>query len=735
MKILLTKFCLFNLLLIFWVDMCAQSDSLKIDSLKKVLLTEKEDTNKANTLYALGLAYNVQNNYFATIKTLLAASKIGEQTGDKPGTAKSFLSIGMTYRTQGNYPDALKYLYAALNLFEQLKSKKDIANCLLNIGFTNSLQGNYSEALKNYQTALKISEEVSDKNTMAWLLQMIGNINQGEGNETEALKNYFSSLKIREELGDKVGMGQSNAVISQMYAIQRNYSEALRRDSIALKIYKELGDKAPNWGLPMCIAGIAGTYELQGDFNDSSGYKLTAKEMYSQAEINFITSLKLWQKTGNKVGIANLEARLGDIYVKQKKFTLSRDYFEKALQTYKETGTKIEIQNTYQNLSNLDSIQGNYKQAYEHYHMYILYRDSIFSEETTKKSVQVQMQYELDKKEAVAKAAQNKKDADSRRIKNQQYFTIAALGIVVLAVIIIALIQFRNNKHKQKANVALQQQKEKVESTLSELKSTQAQLIQSEKMASLGELTAGIAHEIQNPLNFVNNFSEVNTELIDEAGQEIGKGNIEEVKIILNDIKDNEEKINHHGKRADAIVKGMLQHSRSSSCVKEPTDINALCDEYIRLSYHGLRAKDKSFNATIKTDFDESLTADEAGIGKINIIPQDIGRVILNLLTNAFYVVDEKKKSGIQNYDPTVSVSTKNLKDKVEVEVKDNRNGIPQKVLDKIFQPFFTTKPTGHGTGLGLSMSYDIIKAHGGEIKVQTKENEGTTFIIELPVI
>jgi signal transduction histidine kinase len=263
--------------------------------------------------------------------------------------------------------------------------------------------------------------------------------------------------------------------------------------------------------------------------------------------------------------------------------------------------------------------------------------------------------------------------------------------------------------------------------TLEYLKSTQAQLIQSEKMASLGELTAGIAHEIQNPLNFVNNFSEVNKELIGELREEIKKGNIEEVNVIADNIEANQEKINHHGKRADAIVKGMLQHSRTSTGVKELTDINALSDEYLRLSYHGLKAKDNSFNATMKTDFDNR-------IGKTNIIPQDIGRVLLNLYNNAFYAVNEKKKSAVTGYEPTISVSTKKIGDKVEIRVKDNGNGIPQKIADKIFQPFFTTKPTGQGTGLGLSLSYDIVKAHGGEIKVDTKESEGSEFIIQLPV-
>ncbi len=246
-------------------------------------------------------------------------------------------------------------------------------------------------------------------------------------------------------------------------------------------------------------------------------------------------------------------------------------------------------------------------------------------------------------------------------------------------------------------------------------------------MASLGELTAGIAHEIQNPLNFVNNFSEVNEELLVEMKEELDKGNIDDAKAIANDAIENQQKILHHGKRADAIVKGMLQHSSSGSGKKELTDINKLADEYLRLAYHGLRAKDKSFNASMKTDFDET-------IGNINIIPQDIGRVILNLITNAFYVVDEKKKQQPTGYEPTVSVSTKKINGKVEVKVEDNGNGIPQKVLDKIFQPFFTTKPTGQGTGLGLSLSYDIIKAHGGELKVETKEGEGSEFIIVLPI-
>ncbi|HEX6846818.1 MAG TPA: ATP-binding protein, partial [Chitinophagaceae bacterium] len=304
---------------------------------------------------------------------------------------------------------------------------------------------------------------------------------------------------------------------------------------------------------------------------------------------------------------------------------------------------------------------------------------------------------------------------------------------------------YRNNRQKHKAKI-------KIEQAYDNLKATQQQLIQSEKMASLGELTAGIAHEIQNPLNFVNNFSDVNKELIEELRIKNEKLKIEdtEVKELLDDIEQNLEKINHHGRRADAIVKGMLQHSRTSSGQKELTDINALADEYLRLAYHGLRAKDKTFDANFKTDFDPT-------VGKLNVVPQEVGRVILNLINNAFYAVSEKQKQtppspkGVKEgpaiiYEPIVTVSTKRLGSpsgdrgkpdsyRVEIRVADNGNGIPQKVLNKIFQPFFTTKPTGQGTGLGLSLAYDIVtKVHGGQLKVETKEREGSEFIIQLPV-
>jgi signal transduction histidine kinase len=333
---------------------------------------------------------------------------------------------------------------------------------------------------------------------------------------------------------------------------------------------------------------------------------------------------------------------------------------------------------------------------------------------------------------------QRQKDIAVAKERYRNQIRSYALISAVIIFLLLSAILYRNNRSKQRANAVLQSQKKeidqqrtKAEQTLQELRSTQSQLIQSEKMASLGELTAGIAHEIQNPLNFVNNFSEVNKELLAEMKNELDKGNLNDAASIANDIIYNEEKINHHGKRADAIVKGMLQHSGSSTGMKEPTDINKLADEYLRLSYHGMRAKHKNLNVELKTDFDETIE-------EIDVVPQDIGRVLFNLYNNAFYTTAEKKKLQPGNYEAIVIVTTRAMKPSsgtgILISVKDNGNGIPQKILDKIFHPFFTTKPTGQGTGLGLSLAYDVVKAHGGEIRVETKEGEGSEFTIQLPV-
>jgi signal transduction histidine kinase len=328
------------------------------------------------------------------------------------------------------------------------------------------------------------------------------------------------------------------------------------------------------------------------------------------------------------------------------------------------------------------------------------------------------------------KQKEQQAEADNTALKNSRQRWV--LSIVIVFLLLIALIFWRNNRLSRKANALLAQQKRQTELTLADLKSTQQQLIQAEKMASLGELTAGIAHEIQNPLNFVNNFSEVNQEMLEELKAENEKPKTEwDEKLVIeliNDLIENEQKINQHGKRADGIVKGMLEHSRASTGQKAPTDLNKLVDEYFKLAYRSLRAKDENFNAELVTIFDQNLPA-------VNIIPQDIGRVLLNVFNNAFYAVQQKQQMSGADYRPTIEVTTSGRDKELRVSVRDNGTGIPDGIKEKIMQPFFTTKPTGQGTGLGLSLSYDIIvKEHGGQLAVTSKEREFTLFEISIPV-
>jgi signal transduction histidine kinase len=319
-----------------------------------------------------------------------------------------------------------------------------------------------------------------------------------------------------------------------------------------------------------------------------------------------------------------------------------------------------------------------------------------------------------------------KRDALEAAIVAKNNFRFWLMLSLIAIFLISGLLIWRNYRNKAKSNTLLMAEKKKVEKTLEELVATQAQLVMREKMASLGEMTAGIAHEIQNPLNFVNNFSDLNKEMLHEVNEGISTGRLEEAKEIVSHLISNEEKINQHGKRADAIVKGMLQHSRTSSGQKELVDINSLTDEYLRLSYQGFKARDETFNTRTTTNFDP-------GIGRINIVPQDISRVLMNLYNNAFYAVKEKAQQSPNGYEPHISISTRQANGMIEIAVKDNGKGIPENIRQKIFQPFFTTKPTGEGTGLGLSLSYDIIKAHGGEIRVNSEEGKGSEFVIKLP--
>ncbi|MEO6356711.1 MAG: ATP-binding protein [Ferruginibacter sp.] len=606
------------------------------------------------------------------------------------------------------------YLEKALPIAETLNLKLKEASILIGMGIIMMQQEKFSKSLEFYLKALNIARDPSSEKTIGGLspgqsprnarmhllsvsYDLIGLLNaytgNWSGNIKNQMKNYQEAEKYANEAGDS---GQVATVIFHMgisYMNDGKLDSALVFIKKAQKIFSDLKDE--QLGRSMIYLGE--TYERMGNFG------LAINTM--------LQGLTLLNETNDYVHRGLICISLSRVYAKLNKVDSALYYANESLKISEKRKDPVGRRDAYNLLTSHYDRLGRTDSATVYLKLAKSLSDSLSVEE--RKNLLAFLDVVVDEQAKLGKLEEEKIETKS---KIRTYSLIA--GLVILS--LIGLILYRNNKKEKKAKIVL-------EKTLQELKSTQSQLIQKEKMASLGELTAGIAHEIQNPLNFVNNFSEVNSELIVELQQEVENGNLEEVKAIAKDIKDNEQKINHHGKRADAIVKGMLQHSQSSTGVKEPTDINKLADEYLRLAYHGLRAKDKVFNATLKTDFDES-------IGAINIISQDIGRVLLNLYNNAFYAVNEKSRLDIEEFEPTVSVSTKKINNSIEISVSDNGVGIPQKIVDKIFQPFFTTKPTGQGTGLGLSLSYDIIKAHGGEIKVETKDGEGSTFIIQLPV-
>jgi signal transduction histidine kinase len=452
---------------------------------------------------------------------------------------------------------------------------------------------------------------------------------------------------------------------------------------------------------------------------------------YRQAKLLYLKGLDLSIKTNNQFNIAIAKHKLSQLYLKIKQNDSALFYAKDNLSSM--YLVKQNFANFQLNLGTLyEDIFFAYKQnnqqdsAYKYLLITSQIKDSLYKVRIANLSAFQNVSFE---------ETLRLESLESEQLQTESKIRIYSLLAGLMVVSVIGIILFRNNNQRKKSNLLLtsqkneiEQQKKQVEESMERLQSTQSQLVQAEKMASLGELTAGIAHEIQNPLNFVNNFAEINTELIDELKKEIEPAGIISANELVEDIKANSEKITHHGNRADAIVKSMLQHSRKTSAQKELTDINALCDEYMRLFYHGLRAKDKSFNAEYDTKFDTNLPL-------ISVIPQDIGRVILNLINNAFYAVNARQKMEQDSgYKPLVTLTTSKQGDQVVIEVADNGTGMPEQVKEKIFQPFFTTKPTGEGTGLGSSLSYDIVtKGHGGSINVSTSTNQGTVFSVQLP--
>ena len=616
---------------------------------------------------------------------------------DLPDTSRILLKIRLSSAYNFYMLDsAISVIKEASNEAQRLRFKRGEARALNVLGSVLRNTGELPQALESYFQALEICRAIHDREEETRSLVFIGYCYSQLGEGTQGISYLRQAEKIKERsiLTDILLLTSMGTIYERMNQLDSGLIFQQRAYALLKKV--------PRGTLGSLILTNLGIVNARLK-NDSLALKYY-QDAIENADI-----------TGDLLNRGRIQYRIAELYHQLNNADSAMFYARLSFINSLHVSQNSEL-NASSLLANLFEAGGNLDSAFFYQKIAVAAKDSMFGPE---KFQRLQM-FALNEQQRQQEIIQ-----EQERYKNK--IRLIALLVIALFLLIIAIILLRNNRNKQKVNGVLLNQKNEIQKALTMLEDTQNQLIQKEKMASLGELTSGIAHEIQNPLNFVNNFSEVSKELLDEMKTELETGNTEDAKGIADDVIQNLEKINHHGKRADAIVKSMLQHSRSSSGKKEPTDINSLADEYLRLAYHGLRAKDKTFNAKFETGFDNN-------IGKINIISQDIGRVLVNLINNAFYAVSERKKQETNGYEPTVEVLTQKIDDKIEIKVKDNGNGIPKKVLDKIFQPFFTTKPTGQGTGLGLSLAYDIItKGHGGELKVETREGEGSEFIIQLP--
>lgn len=646
------------------------------DSLKRVLATTKDPKQKIKILTTLSDDYS-ESNADTSLYYANALHDLAVKIKDRSAEGYALGNIAFYYMHVGNLVKSLQLTFASLQIFESIKDSVNIANAYNGMGHIYRHEKDWKNAYKYYRMERTLGLKIKDYRDDA-----------------------FGSLNLA------LLFTKDNRLDSAMYYAKR---------AVALQDKYHV-----NYSKAYSLGIVADVYYAQGNH-------ATALTLYRQAI-----------DTAAKVHDPNIDA----VQLKYASQLYKSHLVDSALSNAKRILPNqkkillLDRADLYSLLASIYKDKGVYKAAYEYQQKAQTLRDSLINTEQTQQTANLlfnEQQHQLDLKKA-AIAYQEK--------LNNRLKLYAVIGIAVVF-LIIGIILWRSNRRQKQTNVLLSEQKEEIETqrdhlgqALEELKNTQAQLVQREKMASLGELTAGIAHEIQNPLNFVNNFSDVNREMLEDLKAESEKPKAERDEQLetelINDLIENEQKINHHGKRADAIVKGMLQHSKAGSGTKEPTDINALADEYLRLAYHGLRSKDKSFNAELVTYFDK-------GLPQINAIPQDIGRVMLNLFNNAFYAVNQKQKTAGPDYKPTVEVSTELYPFSggggLIIKVKDNGIGIPDAVKDKIMQPFFTTKPTGEGTGLGLSLTYDmVVKGHSGRIDVDTKEGGFTEFIVTLPL-
>ncbi len=699
-------FMLIGIVLSFSV--IAQEENSVFQLKQQLKQLERQQNYNLDTAYPRtlnDLAYIYSYSYPDSAIALLAGNaERCEKAGYSKGKVNTFLILGDAFQKKGDYNQAMSYYEKSLFLSKKYSFLNTVSLLLNRIGIIHLNKGNYPEALSKFYDARKTAESDNNMELVGATLSNIGIVHFQQGNFTEAEKDYQERLRIAEKIFDSSSMSLAYAGIGEANLKMKNPGKALQNLLIANKLAIAVGDKEMQLSSSISLAEFY--YE-----NDS----------LQKAAVLFDNALVLAKNKNSGTDICNALIGLAKVQAKQGRLTEALANGTEGLQKAETMGQAQLIRDGNEIVAQIYEAQGDGISAVKHYHLFKKYSDSLNNIFNERAAANYKADYEISKKQLEFQ----------RTTIQQRWLTFSAFA-ALFTLGIVAWIINRNKKRLnhtyrdlQHKNLVIEAQKKNTEETLLKLQLTQAKLIQAEKMASLGELTAGIAHEIQNPLNFVNNFSDVSNEMIAEMNEELDKGNITEAREIATTVQQNLERINHHSKRAETIVKGMLQHSGAATGKKEPININALADEYLRLSYHGLRAKDKLFTADFKTDFDES-------IDKINVVPQEIGRVLLNLFNNAFYAVNEKKKIAGADYKPEISVETKNLSGKAQIIIMDNGTGIPQNIIDKIFQPFFTTKPTGQGTGLGLSLAYDIITTHGGQIEVKSIDGISTSLIIIL---
>ena len=660
------------LLSVILIAICSQlavAQKNKVDSLTAAYKKNKQDTTLVQLLQEKSGAVYLTTNRDSGMLCARQSLTLSRKIHFEKGEVRALSLIATYLNRDGDLPGSLKITFETLPKAKKINDTRAIMTCYNTLGLTYSTLKNYQKALDNYYEFKNIGEK---KHVNDLLIVAYNNIS-------------------REYL-------DMNRLDSALFYTKKDYDFGIKN-----KMLKNIGYLIRNFGI---IQFKKGDYKGAIDFYNKSIKNIPGGD--------------------NHYLLSEDYRRIAEAYQLEHKIDSCIDYAKQAVEQAKLDKNPEQVMRATTLLTDVFKSKNDFKEAFIYQQLMLNARDSLFSQQKTLQIQNLTFEEEQRRQEI---------ETDKADYQNRVRF-YALLGIIGVFVLIASILLFANQKRKKAYNLLHQQkqeidlQKAKVEHALGELKATQTQLIQSEKMASLGELTAGIAHEIQNPLNFVNNFSEVNTELIDEMGQEINKGNFDEVKTIAVDIKDNQQKISQHGKRADFIVKGMLQHSRVSTGEKQLTNMNVLADEFFKLAYHGLRAKDKSFNAELVTNFDPNLP-------KINVIQQDMGRVILNLFNNAFYAVNQKAKTAGPAYKPVIEVITffLPLQGVGGLKVIDNGAGIPDAIKEKIMQPFFTTKPTGEGTGLGLSLTYDmVVKGHSGSIQVNSVEGKGSEFIIQLPL-